>query len=425
MGLKIKDASLQNRESRRALKVRNEPYWRAVSQGLHVGYRKGKRKRAWLVRRFNDSKYVWRTIGQVDDVLDADGKEVLNWSQAQEEAQAFDKELKMSQGIIRKPLTVKSASERYLAWFCENRKGVDTTKSVIHAHIIPTLGNKLLTDLTTQDLKQWLDNLASTPARLRTSKNSTKVNYRSDNTTSDKKRARQSTANRILTVLKAILNKAYIDGFTSANTAWSKVKPYEKVDHARIRFLTDDEAQRLVNASPTDLRELIHAALLTGSRRGELAALRVADVNLKTAQIYIAQSKSGRPRHIPLNLEGLEHFKKNIIGKIGDELVFTRKDGSKWGHNTHVRALKMACNIAKVKPMVSFNELRHTYASMLINNGVELPVISKLLGHVDTRITLKHYAHLADKTLTAAVTKLPSFKTTHSNTLTTVNIASF
>jgi len=410
MGLKVKDASLQNRESRRALKVRNEPYWRSVSQGLHVGYRKGKRKHAWLVRRHNGGKYVWRTIGQADDVLDADGKEVLNWSQAQDEAQAFDKELKISQGIIRKPLTVKAASERYLAWFCDNRKGIDTTKSVIQAHIIPTLGNKLLSDLTTQDLKEWLDNLASTPARLRTGKNSTKANYRSAIRTSDEKRARQSTANRILTVLKAILNKAYIDGFTTSNTIWSKVKPYERVDHARIRFLTDDEAQRLINASPPDLRELVHAALLTGSRRGELANLRVADVNLKTAKIYIAESKSGRPRHIPLNLEGLEHFKKTIIGKVGDELVFTRKDGTKWGKNTHVRALKIACYMAKVKPIVSFHELRHTYASMLINNGVEVPVISKLLGHVDTRITFKHYAHLADKTLATAVTKLPSFQ---------------
>jgi len=259
------------------------------------------------------------------------------------------------------------------------------------------------------------------PARLRTGKNSTKANYRLATTTSEEKRARQSTANRILTVLKAILNKAYIDGFTTTNTTWSKVKPYEKVDHARIRFLTDDEAKRLINASPHDLRELVHAALLTGSRRGELAALRVADVNLKTAKIYIAESKSGRPRHIPLNLEGLEHFRKNIVGKIGDELVFTRKDGTKWGKNTHVRALKMACNIAKVKPMVSFHELRHTYASMLINNGVELPVISKLLGHIDTRITFKHYAHLTDKTLTTAVTKLPNFKTTNSQTLASVN----
>jgi integrase len=140
-----------------------------------------------------------------------------------------------------------------------------------------------------------------------------------------------------------------------------------------------------------------------------LASLTVADVDLKAARIYIAESKSGKPRHIPLNSEGLQHFKNAVAGKTGDKLVFTRKDGQAWGHNYHVRALTIACEVAEVKPMVSFHELRHTYASHLANAGIDLLTISKLLGHSDTRITAKHYAHLADKTLADAVTRLPSF----------------
>ena len=68
-----------------------------------------------------------------------------------------------------------------------------------------------------------------------------------------------------------------------------------------------------------------------------------------------------------------------------------------------------ACRKAKVPPAVAFHELRHTYASHLAQAGVDLLTISKLLGHADTRTTTRHYAHLADKTLAAAVTKLPSF----------------
>ena len=98
-----------------------------------------------------------------------------------------------------------------------------------------------------------------------------------------------------------------------------------------------------------------------------------------------------------------------MTGKTGDELVLTREDGRPWGHNHHVRALQEACKVAKVKPAVSFHELRHTYASHLAQAGVDLLTISKLLGHADTRITAKHYAHLADKTLALAVTKLPNF----------------
>jgi len=65
--------------------------------------------------------------------------------------------------------------------------------------------------------------------------------------------------------------------------------------------------------------------------------------------------------------------------------------------------------VARIRPPVAFHELRHTYASHLAQAGVDLLTISKLLGHADTRVTSKHYAHLADKTLAAAVTKLPSF----------------
>ena len=211
--------------------------------------------------------------------------------------------------------------------------------------------------------------------------------------------------------MKAILNRAFQDGLVVDDSAWRKVKPFAKVDEARIRYLTDAEATRLVNVCPADLRRLVRAALLTGTRWGELAALKAADVNLRTAQIYIAESKSGKPRHVPLNPEGLEHFKNLVTGKAGDELVLTKADGKAWGHNHHVRALDAACKGARVKPAISFHELRHTYASHLANAGVDLLTISKLLGHSDTRITSKHYAHLADKTLALAVTKLPSFET--------------
>ena len=69
----------------------------------------------------------------------------------------------------------------------------------------------------------------------------------------------------------------------------------------------------------------------------------------------------------------------------------------------------------------AFHKLRHTYASHLAQAGVDLPTISKLLGHSDTRIASKHYAHLADKTLAAAVTKLPSFESDHRSVLAEVS----
>ena len=410
MARSARDKNLETRSARFKLSA-SKRYWLAIGKGLALGYRRTKGGYGtWSARlMLSPDKYALRALGTADDQQEANGVDVLTFYQAQAKARGVNDDVKEAGGILIKPTTVKEASERYLAWYRENRKGIAMAESAVRAHILPTLGEKKLAELTTKGIKEWLEKIAATPARLRTGKFAKKLNHRPAAKTAIDKRARKSTANRILTVLKAILNKAYADGYITGNTTWSKVKPFENVDEARIRFLTDAEAQRLVNACPSDLRALVRAALLTGARRGELAALIAADVNLKTAQIYIAESKSDKPRHIPLNPEGLEHFREAITGKIGDQLVFTRSDGAAWGHNYHVRALKLACDGAKVKPMVSFHELRHTYASHLAQAGVDLLTISKLLGHSDTRITAKHYAHLADKTLALAVTKLPAF----------------
>ena len=71
-----------------------------------------------------------------------------------------------------------------------------------------------------------------------------------------------------------------------------------------------------------------------------------------------------------------------------------------------------ACARAKIEPAVTFHELRHSYASLLAQAGADLLTISKLLGHADTRVTARHYAHLTDTTLANAVNALlPSFGT--------------
>lgn len=228
--------------------------------------------------------------------------------------------------------------------------------------------------------------------------------------TDDKKRARKSTANRILTVLKAILNKAFQDDLVRDDSVWRKVKPFANADEPITRFLTHAEATRLLNACRPDFRELVMAALLTGARYSELTRLKASNVNTDTALIYItAEAKSGKGRHVPLHDDALDFFKGLVAGKRGDDLVLTKQDGSEWGKNHHVRLLQSACENAKVEPAIGFHELRHTYASTLAQLGVDLLTISKLIGHADTRITSRHYAHLCDKTLADAVKKLPSF----------------
>lgn len=385
----------------------------AIGDGLSLGYRRSRNKQGngtWQARLWTGEKYVKHALGEADDYLDADGSNVLTYWQASAKARAFAEEARKPEIPNHKPVTMKEAAGHYLDWYREHRKSYRETEATVNAHILPAWGARLLMEVTTKEIKRWHEKLATTPARKRSGMLATQTAYREKPVTADAKRARKSTANRILTVFKAIANKAFRDGLVSDDTAWRRVKPFENADEPVTRFLTEAESTRLVNACHADFRQMVKAALFTGCRYGELVRLLVKDVNLDTGMIYVSpEAKSGKGRHIPLHADGLDFFATAIAGKTGKDYVFQRADGAPWGKNHHVRPLKEACAQAKVEPEIGFHELRHTFASHLAQSGVDLLTISKLLGHADTRITSRHYAHLCDNTLKAAVAKLPSF----------------
>ena len=145
---------------------------------------------------------------------------------------------------------------------------------------------------------------------------------------------------------------------------------------------------------------LIKAAVLTGARWSELCRLQVADVYRD--RIYIAESKSGKTRDIPLNAEGRRFFKAAC--KSATDYVFT-VEGEPWGKSMQHRRMQAACTAAKIRPAINFHLLRHFYASLLVGQGVSLQMVAQLLGHSDTRVTEKHYAHLQPLTLANVVQK--------------------
>ena len=409
MGRQVRDARLETRDARLKLKQRHEPYWRLIHEGLHLGYRKGPRGAVWLVRYREGDKYLKKVLGHADDDLDSNDDGILSYRQAQTQAIAASTTSRQPS-----PVTVSEAATQYLDWYKENRKAFAETEKTVRAHILPAFGETLIGDLTTRDIKAWHQKLA-TVARRRRTRIGKRQQFGEKPKTSDEKRARKSTANRILTVLKAMLNKAFEDELVRDDLAWRRVRPFDNVDEPVIRFLTIAEATRLINSCSADFRQLAMAAVFTGARYGELASLKVGSFG-DTGTLYLQPSKSGKGRHVPLNAEGLAFFTQVTAGRPSADLVFTKADGNHWGKNHHVRALQDACKRAKIDPAIGFHELRHTYASLLAQAGVDLLTISKLLGHSDTRITARHYAHLTDKTLADAVNvHLPSFGQTESN----------
>jgi hypothetical protein len=237
------DAPITVRAARERLAVRHEPYWRAIEGGLALGYRKGPRGGVWLARMWEAGQYRKVTLGRADDTLNATSGRaegtpsgVLDFRQAQAKAQEWASRLyRVAAGLEPEPAatpaapyTVADAIADYLAdYAARGGKALDTTRTAVEAHILPALGKLPVNRLTREKLKTWHRALAASPARLR----SKPGQERHRDTTGDPEasRRRRSSANRVLTVLKAALNHARGEGkVTCPADAWAAVQAFRE-----------------------------------------------------------------------------------------------------------------------------------------------------------------------------------------------------
>jgi integrase len=176
-----------------------------------------------------------------------------------------------------------------------------------------------------------------------------------------------------------------------------------------------------VNVCPEGFKELVQAALYTGCRYGELCRLKVRDFNSTSNTLLVEKSKSGKPRQIALTAEAAAWFVEQVSGRGAGESLLSRpnakgksrkyqEDPLAWGPHDQKKVMVDACIAAKIEAM-GFHELRHTYASGLVNKGVPLVYVAAQLGHSDTTMVEKYYGHLSPSALAASIRKLaPALK---------------
>jgi integrase len=393
----IRNSKLDSRSARAKLPARKGGYWVPLQRGFALGYRKGPKGGMWLARLKESTRRKEITLGAADDALDAEGGRTLDYAQAQAKAREWLAALDAAEKTDGGPYTVSACLDDYLADYRRRGgKAVRTTEISVDAFIRPELGELLIADLSARAIRNWHAELAAAPARLRTRRTANKQNRRPiDPHDSEAARRRRATANRVLTVLKAALNHAFREGRATSDEVWRRVKPFREADAPKVRYLDVTEVRRLVNSTDPVFRPLVQAALLTGCRYGEITAFRVADFDGVAGTVTVRAAKGGRARHVVLTDDGRVLFEHHILGKPGTGLVFAKPDGKPWGKSHQHRRLRDACRHANIEPAASFHVLRHTYATMLLRAGAPLPVIAANLGHADTRMTEKHYAHLA------------------------------
>jgi integrase len=342
----------------------------------------------WWVRENINGRQIKRRLGAADcEKINADHVTVLTFEDVLKIAMSGDRP---TAGLMPR-YTVNAALAAYWAYRRAKsaKYAVESDACSMATHVVPTLGETDISDLTKEKLQEWRDGLVK------------------DTDDPELKRRSAATANRVRNTFFAALNLAFQNGHVVA-TPWLRVPAFRNVDLPRKRSLTAAEAIKVINACDADFRQLVRASLYTGMRLGELRALKAAD--FVDGRVDVSHSKSGKPRSVPLSAEGVRFFEAATAGKAGVAHIFQRADGRPWEREINAsRRVRRACKRAGV-PAAHFHDLRRTYATLLINEDTRPEVIQKLLGHADLRMTIRGYAHILDKVVSTAVEKnLPSF----------------
>jgi site-specific recombinase XerD len=223
------------------------------------------------------------------------------------------------------------------------------------------------------------------------------------------KGASPSTVNRELYMLSKAFNLAVKEW------EWLKDNPVSRVQKEREnnevdRWLTEDEERKLLGNSPDWLREIIVFALNTGLRQDELLSLEWSRVNLLRKTILIQKTKNNKPNTLPLNSLALNILMQKHEGKVislKNDLVFSSQSGTKIGKRNLIRAFAQALEKAEINDF-TFHCLRHTFATRLAQNGVDIYKIAKLLNHKDLKNT-QRYSHHCPESLMIGVQILEKF----------------
>jgi integrase len=406
----VRSARLNSPTARGKLKRGRQPHWSALvttrAGRAHLGWQRwpGDGLGRWLLRRFvPPGRYTVSEFGRADDGRAvADGVHVLSHEQAQAKALAA---LAAGQENYGR-LTVRRAVDLYLAHKRFEGRSVDDAKLRLASNVLPYLGDLEVDSLTAEQLRKWLADLAATPALVHTGVGQPQRLKAPPGDDPEAVRRRRASANRVLSLLKAVLNFCYDEKKVTSNDAWGRrLKPFADVGAVRMRYLTVAEAQRLLNAADPDFRTLVRAGLETGCRFGELIRLQVTDFNPDAGTVAIRRSKSGRSRHVVLTDQGQGFFRQVTAGRAGDAVMFLRTDGEPWRKSNQARPMAAACARAAIVPACGFHQLRHTWASLAVMNGTPLMLVARNLGHVDTRMVEKHYGHLSQDYATDAIRK--------------------
>lgn len=216
-----------------------------------------------------------------------------------------------------------------------------------------------------------------------------------------------ATVNRYLAALSACLS------YGVKTLQWIERNPVERItkpaeNKGRVRFLTDDECTRLLDACRpnADMYLAVMLSLTTGARQGEIMGLRWPQIDFKRKIITLTKTKNGDTRSLPLVGEAFTLLHEDAkVRDLHDDRIFPPSVKARKAECLDLRQPWEAALKATGIKNFHWHDLRHTAASYLAMSGVSMVEIAKVLGH-RTLAMVARYAHLSDEHIVATGEKL-------------------
>lgn len=408
------DLRLQDRSARARLARRQNPYWRMVSEGRHLGYYKGARGGTWIARYRPPGAVgngIKLALGVADDIGDANGDTVLNWKQALDKAvHWFELQEKGGAETALNPdITVGEAVESYIA--------------VRNARRITQAGREVLSDATSNLRRNVLDDsrLAGLPLASLTEADLKAWQVRS--------LRRRTTIQRIVNDLKAALNRSWVEHRRALpNDLPVVIKLGLAIEPGDVRrakartnqILTDDQIRRVIAAAlalDEDFGRLVVLLAATGARFAQISRMCVADVQPEQSRVMVPESYKGRkqaatyirvqvgadtlailapaiegrPATAPL-LERWRHVQVKAADRRNACKLWERGSRGPWSTASEMSRLwSRACADAELPPTTIPYALRHSS----IVRGLRLGLPIRLVAAIhDTSVAMieRHYS---------------------------------
>ena len=268
-------------------------------------------------------------------------------------------------------------ADQYMPYVKSYKRSWDTDVSILKNHLLPRFGKRYMDEITRQDI----------------------VKIHGDRKASG---AAAGSANRLLIMMRYIFNLALKWEVPGIKTNPCKGVPLMEENNKMERYLSVEEAQRLYEAvcksENTMLKFIVPMLILTGARKREVLDARWEDFDLGRRAWRIPISKSGKARHVPLS-DGALALLATMPRNMDCKWAFANPETGKpyvsifYAWNTARKSVGLSD--------VRMHDLRHSFASLLINSGRSLYEVQHILGHTQVKTT-QRYAHLSQDTLLAA-----------------------